>query len=275
LDHLLDGNAVGMVHRGSPLQVIVPEPPSRRQLRLSIGTSTGLRGVVRVASGNASPARRFSHLAISSHWWHAGVEQADIDTKHEDFAARLAEAVRARPEFDRRYLHEVVPGPRRIAIVLNESHPSYAAFRAAAQSACATLGLAPVWVVASAPAQLPGAVEQIVRQRSQAVMVVGDAMYLGERVKLQALMQTTGLPVAYGLREHVVVGGLLSYASDNAANFRYAAKFVDKILKGAKPADLPVEQPTRFELVLNLKTAKELGLKIPQSVLLRVDEVIR
>ncbi len=172
-------------------------------------------------------------------------------------------------------LHEVVPGARRIAIVLNESNPAYVAFRAAAQSACATLGLAPVWVVANAPTQLPGAVEQIVHQRSQAVMVVGDAMYLGERVKLQALMQTTRLPVAYGLREHVVVGGLLSYASDNAANFRYAAKFVDKILKGAKPADLPVEQPTKFQLVLNLKTVKALGLNIPQSVLLRADEVIQ
>ncbi len=105
-------------------------------------------------------------------------------------------------------------------------------------------------------------------------MVVGDAMYLGERVKLQALMQTTRLPVAYSVREHVVAGGLLSYASDNAANFRYAAKFVDKILKGAKPADLPVEQPTKFELVINLKTAKALGIKIPYPVLLRADEVI-
>ena len=172
-------------------------------------------------------------------------------------------------------LHEVVPTARRIAIVLNESNPTYAAFRGAAQNACATLGLAPIWVVASAPAQLPGAVEQIVRQRSQAVVVVGDSMFIGERVRLQALMQTTRLPVAYGLRDHVVAGGLLSYAADNLTNFRYAAKFVDQILKGAKPADLPVEQPTRFELVINLKTAKALGLTIPQSVLLRVDEVIR
>jgi putative ABC transport system substrate-binding protein len=104
-------------------------------------------------------------------------------------------------------LHEVVPTARRIAIVLNESNPTYAAFRAAAQNACATLGLAPIWVVANAPAQLPGAVEQIVRQRSQAVVVVGDNMFIGERVRLQALMQTTRLPVAYGLRDHVVAGG--------------------------------------------------------------------
>jgi putative ABC transport system substrate-binding protein len=100
-------------------------------------------------------------------------------------------------------------------------------------------------------------------------------MYFSERTRLQELMLTTRLPVAYGLREYVVTGGLLSYASDFAANFRHAAKYVDKILKGAKPADLPVEQPTEFELVINLKTAKALGIVIPQSLLLRADEVIQ
>jgi putative ABC transport system substrate-binding protein len=88
-------------------------------------------------------------------------------------------------------------------------------------------------------------------------------------------MQTTRLPAAYALREHVVAGGLLSYGADLAANYHNAAKYVDKILKGAKPADLPVEQTTKFELVINLKTAKTLGLTIPQSVRLRADEVIQ
>jgi len=171
-------------------------------------------------------------------------------------------------------LHEVTPLSRRIAILLNDSSPAHAAYRATAQSACAALGLTAIWVVASAPAQLAGAVEQIVSQRSQAVVVAGDAMYFNERVHLQALLQTTRLPVAYSLREHVDAGGLLSYATDFVAIFRHAAKYVDKILKGARPADLPIEQPTKFELVINLKTAKALGLTIPQSVLLRADEVI-
>jgi putative ABC transport system substrate-binding protein len=106
-------------------------------------------------------------------------------------------------------------------------------------------------------------------------VVVTDGMYLAERAKLQELMQTTRLPVAYALREHVVAGGLLSYGANLAANYRRAATYVDKNLKGAKPADLPVEQATKFELVINLKTARALGLTIPQSMLLRADEVIQ
>jgi putative ABC transport system substrate-binding protein len=172
-------------------------------------------------------------------------------------------------------LHEVTPAARRVAILLNESNPSHGVFWAGAQSACAALDLVALRVVASTPAQLSAAVEQIVRQRSQAVVVVSDGMYFGERAKLQALMQTTRLPAGYLLRDHVVAGGLLSYTADIAANWHSAAKYVDKILKGAKPADLPVEQPTKFELVINLKTAKALGLTIPQSLLLRADEVIQ
>ena len=158
---------------------------------------------------------------------------------------------------------------------MNESNPSQAVFWAGAQSACVALDLVALRVVASAPAQFGAAVEQIVRQRAQAVAVVSDGMYFAERARLQALLQTTRLPVAYLLRDHVVAGGLLSYGADLPANYRNAAKYVDRILKGAKPADLPVEQATKFELVINLKTAKALGLTIPQSLLLRADEVIQ
>ena len=144
-----------------------------------------------------------------------------------------------------------------------------------AQSACAALDLVALRVVASTPAQLGAAVEQIVRQRAQAIVVTSDSMYFTERAKLQELMQTTRLPVAYALRDNVVAGGLLSYGYDAAANYRNAAKYVDKILKGAKPADLPVEQATKFDLVINLKTAKALGITIPKAMLLRADEVIQ
>ena len=153
-------------------------------------------------------------------------------------------------------LHEVAPGARRIAILLNENSPSHALFWAGAQSACAALDLVAQRVVASTPAQLGAAVEQIVRQQSQAIAVTSDAMYFTERAKLQELMQTTRLPVASALRDNAGAGGLLSYGDDTAANYPNAAKYVDKILKGAKPADLPVEQATKFDLVINLKTAK-------------------
>ena len=172
-------------------------------------------------------------------------------------------------------LHEVAPGARRIAILLNESNLNHPLFCVAAQRACSELDLVALRVVASTPAQFGAAVEQIVRQRSQAVVVAGDPIYFAERAKLQALMQPTRLPVAYQFRDNIVAGGLLSYAADLAANIRNAAKYVDKILKGAKPGDLPIEQPTKFELVINLKTAKALGLTIPQSLLVRADEVIQ
>lgn len=172
-------------------------------------------------------------------------------------------------------LHEVAPGARRIAILLNESNPSHGVLWAGARSACTALDLVALRVVASTPAQLGDAVEQIVRQRAHALVVVPDGMYLGERRKLEELMKTTRLPVAYMLRDQLVAGGLLSYGADLPANYRNAAKYVDKILKGARPETLPVEQAPKFELVINLKTANALGLTIPQTVLLRADEVIQ
>lgn len=172
-------------------------------------------------------------------------------------------------------LHEAAPAAQRIAVLLNDNNPTAPVlYRATARNVCEALGLVAIWVVASAPAELAGGVEQIVKKRSQAVVVVADPMYLDERVRLQSLMQATRLPVAYGLPEHVAAGGLLSYGSNFAANFRQTAKYVDKILKGAKPADLPVEQPTKFELGINLKTARAIRLTMPQALLLRADEVI-
>ena len=153
-------------------------------------------------------------------------------------------------------LHEVVPEARSVAILLNERNPPHAAMWAVAQSACAALDLVAQRVVANAPAQLSAAVERMVRQKSQAIVVTSDAMYFAERAKLQELMQATRLPVAYQLRDHVLAGGLLSYGYDVAANYHDAARYIDKILKGARPADLPVEQATKFDLVINLKTAK-------------------
>ena len=133
------------------------------------------------------------------------------------------------------------------------------------------MNLVALGFVASAPAQLGAAVERIVQRRAQAIVVTSDSLYFAERARLQELMLTTRLPVAYALRDHVVAGGLLSYGYDVAANYRNAGKYVDKILKGARPADLPIEQATKFGLAINLKTAKSLGLAIPPSLQLQAE----
>lgn len=172
-------------------------------------------------------------------------------------------------------LHEVLPDVRRIAILLNERNVAYAALWAAAQRACTALNLVALRVVASVREDLSAAVAEIVRQQSQAVVVVPDPIYHNERAKLQELIEARRLPAAYGLREHVVAGGLLSYAVALTENYRHAATYVDRIMKGAKPAELPVEQPTKYELVINLKAAKALGITIPWSVLSRADDAIQ
>ena len=109
---------------------------------------------------------------------------------------------------------------------------------------------------------------------AEALLVLADPLFTAERSRIADLAATQKLPAIYGFREHVTAGGLISYGPDLKDSIRHAARYVDKILKGAKPADLPFEQPTTVELVINLKTAKALGLTMPQSILARADAVI-
>jgi putative ABC transport system substrate-binding protein len=173
------------------------------------------------------------------------------------------------------YLHVAVPQARRIAVLLNEDNPSQATYWAAAERSSAVSGLAALRVLAGPPTRFGAAVDQIVAQRAQAVVVHADPLFSAHRGLLAELLRPTRLPVAYSLSDSVRDGGLLSYGPDVVASYRAAAKYVDKILKGAKAADLPVEQPTRFELVINQTTARTLGLTIPQTLLLRADRVIQ
>ena len=113
------------------------------------------------------------------------------------------------------------------------------------------------------------------KERVGALLVVADAMFAPHRARLADLAAKHQLPSMHGVRAEVEAGGLMFYGPNFPDQWRRAATFVDKILKGAKPADLPVQQPTKFELVINLKTAKALGLTIPQALLLRADEVIQ
>ena len=136
------------------------------------------------------------------------------------------------------------------------------------------LGLQRQMVVVRGAADFEGAFAKLIAARVDAVFVSGDSMFYQHRLRLVQLVAKTRLPAMWGLREFAQAGGLMAYSTDLDELARRAATFVDKILKGAKPADLPVEQPTKFDLVINLKTAKALSLTIPQSVLLQANQLI-
>jgi putative ABC transport system substrate-binding protein len=129
-------------------------------------------------------------------------------------------------------------------------------------------------VEARDPGDLDRAFSALAQERAEALLVAADSAFIIHRARLAELAAKNRVPAMYGIREHVEAGGLMSYGPSTVANYRRAAYFVDRILRGAQAADLPVEQPTKFELVINLKTAKTLGLTIPPSMLLRADQVI-
>jgi putative tryptophan/tyrosine transport system substrate-binding protein len=171
-------------------------------------------------------------------------------------------------------LKELVPKLSRVAVLWNPANPSGASQLREAKAAARTLNLQLQALEARRSSDLDRVVAAMTKERANGLIVLVDGMLIDSRTQIAHLVEKARLPTVYGLREHVEAGGLMFYgASPNDLN-RRAATFVDKILKGAKPGDLPVEQPTKFEMVINLKMAKALGLAIPQSILLRADEVI-
>jgi len=142
------------------------------------------------------------------------------------------------------------------------------------ESTCQRLDIKAVPAEVRSPNDLDAAFQSLANDHVQAVIVLVDGMLFSEREKIAALAAATRLPAIYGFRDHVDAGGLASYGVNLSENFHRAASYVNKILKGAKPGDLPVEFPTKLELIVNNKAAKALGLKIPPSVLVRADEVI-
>jgi putative tryptophan/tyrosine transport system substrate-binding protein len=172
-------------------------------------------------------------------------------------------------------LKEVVPRVTRIAILWNPDEPNSEAALRETQMAARALGIRVQPLAVRSPDDLEGLLLAAIREQASALTVPGDPVTLFHRATLASLALKHRLPTIYNDKLLVEAGGLMSYGASDRELHRRAAVYVDRILKGAKPADLPVEQPTKFELVINRKTAKTLGLTIPPSVLARADEVIQ
>jgi len=167
-----------------------------------------------------------------------------------------------------------VPGLSRVGVLVNPSRPAHASLNAALQSAAARLDLKLRTVQARSVEDLEPGFAAMKHEGIQAVVVLPDAFYILRRQQLVSQAARFRLPSMYYLQDFVEAGGLMSYGDSLAGFYRRSASLVDKILKGARPADLPFEQPTRFYLAINRKTAKALGLTLPQELLLRADKVI-
>jgi putative ABC transport system substrate-binding protein len=171
-------------------------------------------------------------------------------------------------------IKEAVPGVTRVAALINPASPYTAPFLKEREGAARSLGLEVRVLEAPDPGSFEKAFAAMAIERAGALMVQTDAMFITHRRRIVELVARSRVPAVYGEREFVDAGGLMFYGASLADMYRDAAGYADKIFKGAKPGDLPVEQPTKFELVINLKTAKALGLTIPPSLLQRADQVV-
>jgi putative tryptophan/tyrosine transport system substrate-binding protein len=171
-------------------------------------------------------------------------------------------------------VREVLPGVSRVALLWNPRNASSVFQLDHVQVGAQAMGMTLVAVQASGPDEFDGTFAAMMKTRPEALMVTGDSVHQLFVSRILQFVATHRLPTMYQVKENVIAGGLVSYGPSLSGLFRRAAIYVDKILKGARPSDLPVEQPTTFEFVINVKTAKTLGLTIPPSLLLRADQVI-
>ena len=171
-------------------------------------------------------------------------------------------------------LKEAVPRASRVALLWNPDNPWHSAAVKGIKARSVSLGIRLQALDVRGPDAFDSAFHSMTTERAQAVLVLADPVTYFHRRRLADLAIEHRLPMMGGLRDYAEAGSLMSYWADTADVFRRAASYVDRILNGAKPGDLPIEQPTKFEFVVNLKTAKTLGITIPQSVLLRADRVI-
>jgi putative ABC transport system substrate-binding protein len=171
-------------------------------------------------------------------------------------------------------LKEALPKVSRVAVLVNPTNPASVGYLTVLRAAAQKLGVRPQPQEIREPGQFDSVFAAMVAERAEALVVVVDPLTVRHRGRIVELAAKNRLPAMYGFREFADAGGLMAYGVNVPELCRRAATYVDRILKGAKPGDLPIEQATKFELVINLKTAKTLGLKVPRSLLLRADQVI-
>lgn len=234
--------------------VIVLAGPALTRLAMN---ATGTVPIVMANTSNAVGNKFVTSLA------RPGGNVTGITTLYEDLLGKVCES-----------LHELVPGAKRLAVLLNETNPSHEVFWESSKKGLNAFGKIPLRLAVNKPENIETTFRSLQGLNVQAAVVVVDFMFLTFREKIAALALGAGLRTAFGTREHVDAGGLFSYGPSLSGNFRQSSRFIARILKGAKPGELPVEQPTVFEFVINRKTARKLGISIPQPVLLRADQVI-
>ena len=173
------------------------------------------------------------------------------------------------------YLKEAVPKVSRISVLSSPAHPGEQRELSETQKTAQSVGMTLLYHQVTTTADVNTALDATVKEHANALLAFPDPVTTAHRFQIAEFAVKQRLPSVFGWGDYVEAGGLMSYGPDHNALWRRIAFYVDKILKGAKPADLPVEQPTKFELVINLKTAKQIGLAVPPSILARADRVLR
>jgi putative ABC transport system substrate-binding protein len=233
--------------------IVTPDPPSTYAAK---GATKTIPIVMR-SSNDPVESGLVTSLA------HPGGNITGVYSQYEELTPKRLELIK-----------EALPGLMRVAILWNGASPGEIAVFKSAQAAARAMGLQIVSLEVHRREDLDGAFSAAAAARVGALMTLRNPLFVRLRTQLVGLANRRRIPAIYDEREFVEAGGLMAYGANLADLYRRTAIYVDKILKGAKPADLPVEQPTKFELVVNLKTAKAMGITLRQSVLLRADEVI-
>jgi putative ABC transport system substrate-binding protein len=171
-------------------------------------------------------------------------------------------------------LKELLPGMRTLAVLSQRNHPGEEAEHGATIAAANALSIRLAYVPFASAQELDNALDRVATARADAMLVFPDGVTLVHRARIAGFAATQRLPSMFGWREYCEAGGLVSYGGNQRATYFRLAAYADRLLRGAKPADLPIEQPTKFELAINLKTAKAFGLAVPEPLLLQVDEAI-